>query len=207
MNSTSSLTRALRLVAFLVLIAVQAGCGGSDDADKAAATSKKKSAMPAKPASGPHGEDALANAVVVGKAVAPVMLKYDIAAKPEVGQPFEVALTFLPRQAADALEAEITGMPGLTVVTGGTARFEPVEHNGRYVAKVLANADAEGLYYIGIVAKIVSKVHTESRAFSVPVAVGKPVSNLEKPAPATDAKGEGIEDLPAKETTEKSAEN
>lgn len=201
MNSMSTLATALRLVAFLVLVAAQAGCGGSDDADQPASTSKKKSPAATKPAPGPQGEDALANAVVVGKTVAPVMLKYDLAAKPQVGQPFEIALTFMPRQAADALEAEITGMPGLTVVTGGAARFEPVEHNGRYVTKVLANADAEGLYYIGIVAKMVSKVQTEARAFSVPVVVGKAAANLEKPAPATDSKGEAIEELPAKETT------
>ncbi len=205
MNSTPTLTRALRLVAFVFLIAVQAGCGGgSDDSDHAASKAKDKPAA-RKPAPGPTGDDALANAVVVGKAVAPVMLKYDLAAKPAVGQPFEISLTFLPRQAADALEAEITGMPGLTVVTGGTAHFESVEHNGRYVSKVLANADAEGLYYVGVVAKMVSKVQTETRAFSVPIVVGKPVANLEKPAATTDAKGEPIEEMPAKETTTKPA--
>jgi hypothetical protein len=200
MNPTSTLARALRLLAFLLLIAVQAGCGSSDDADRATATAKKK-APTTKKVPGPQGEDALANAVVVGKSVAPVMLKYDIQVKPEVGQPFEIALTFLPRQPADALVAEVTGMPGLTVVTGGAARFEPVEHNGTYVAKVLANADAEGLYYIGIVAKMESKVQTETRAFSVPVVVGKAVPAEARPAPATDSTGEPIEELPAKETT------
>jgi hypothetical protein len=204
MNSTPTITRALRLIAFLVLIAAQSGCGGSDDSDRAASQDKEKStARKAAPAR--TGDDALANAVVVGKAVAPVMLKYDLSAKPEVGQPFEIELTFLPRQAADSLEAEISGMPGLTVVTGGTAHFEPVEHDGRYVSKVLANADAEGLYYIGVVARMVSKIQTETRAFSVPVVVGKPAANLEKPAPATDAKGEPIEEMPAREDTTKPA--
>jgi hypothetical protein len=198
MYSNSTLAGVLRLVAILALIAAQAGCGGSDDSDRAASAGKATSTV-RKPA--PSGEDALANAVVVGKAVAPVMLKYDLPAKPAVGQPFEIALTFLPRQAADALDAEITGMPGLTVVTGGAVHFEPVEHNGRYVAKVLANADAEGLYYLGVVARMVSKVQTETRAFSVPVVVGKPAANAEKPAPATDASGEAIEDMPAKEET------
>jgi hypothetical protein len=207
MNPTSTLARALQLLAFLLLIAVQTGCGGSDDADQATATTKKKTPT-AKPAPGPQGEAALANAVVVGKSVAPVMLKYDLTTKPEVGQPFEIALTFLPRQAADALVAEVTGMPGLTVVTGGAVRFEPVEHNGTYVAKVLANADAEGLYYIGIVAKMESKVQTETRAFSVPVVVGKPAAaDAAKPAPATDSAGEPIEELPAKQTTATAAGN
>jgi hypothetical protein len=197
----------MRLAALLALIALQAGCGGSDETERAA-TGSKPAVKPAKLKAGPAGEDALANAVVVGKAVAPVMLKYDLAVKPEAGQPFEIALTFLPRQVADALEADVSGMSGLTIENGGTIRFEGVENNGRYVAKVLANADAQGLYYIGIVARMVTKVQTESRSFSIPVVVGKPTTTaLEKPAAATDAQGEPVESMPAKESVSAPSDN
>ena len=198
MNATSTLNGAVRLVALLALIAVQSGCGGSDETERAASNKKGNATAKVKPV--PKGDDALANAVVVGKAVAPVMLKYDLAVKPEAGQPFELALTFLPRQVADALEADISGMTGLTIASGGTVRFDGVENNGRYVAKVLASADADGLYYVGVVARMVTKVQTESRAFSIPVVVGKPAANLEKPAAATDAQGEPVEPMPAKES-------
>jgi len=199
MKPTSTLSGALRLTALLALIAVQAGCGGSDDSGQAG-TKNKKGSSPAKVKPALQGDEALANAVVVGKAVAPVMLKYDLTSKPEAGQPFEIAMTFLPRQAADTLEADISGMSGLTIANGASVRFPGVESNGRYVAKVLASADAEGLYYVGVVARMVTKVQTESRSFSIPVVVGKPVATLEKPAAATDAAGEAVEPMPAKET-------
>ena len=51
-----------------------------------------------------------------------VDLKYDVLAKPDVGQPFEIELAFLPRLAADSLEVEVTGIPGLTLVSGGAAQ-------------------------------------------------------------------------------------
>ena len=206
MNPTSLYRRQIRVLALVLLALVQAGCGGND-ADETPETGKATVKKPSKaePTGGATGDataddERLANAVVVGKSVAPIMLKYDIPTKPQVGTPFEVTLIFLARQAADAIEAEVTGMAGLTIASGGQARFDGVTAAGRYVTKVLVNADADGLYYIGIVARAVSKVQTETRTFSVPVVVGVAPVNQEKPAPATDAAGEAIESTPAKET-------
>jgi hypothetical protein len=209
MNPTSLYRRQIRVLALVVLALVQGGCGGNDADESAEATETTKSTAKkrpqVKPAGGATGDaaiddDRLGNAVIVGKSVAPIMLKYDIPTKPQVGTPFEVSLIFLTRQAADALEADVTGMSGLTIASGGQPRFEGVTAAGRYVAKVLVNADADGLYYIGIVARAVSKVQTETRTFSVPVVVGTAPVSREKPAPATDAAGEAIESTPAKET-------
>jgi hypothetical protein len=194
------------LIAVLAAAFVLAACGGKDDEPAAAAKSETsaKAAKESTDSAGGAAADAdagLANAVIVGKTSAPITLKYDVAAKPQAQQPVEIELTFLPRQPGDALEATITGMPGLTVVSGGAARFEAVEAGGRYVAKVLAQADASGLYYIGVVAKLSSKVQTDSRTFSIPLAVGD-VTTAQKPAPARDAGGAPIESMPATETVE-----
>jgi len=193
------------LAALLTLTALTAACGKSDDSAEKGAATKHTGTAKKHPATEPEVTDpdeGLANAVIVGKTAAPVNLKYDVPKKPEVGQPFEVELTFLTRLPADVLEATITGMPGLTVVNGGAARFEPIEASGRYTTKVLAQANASGLYYIGIVANVQTKVQTESRTFSVPVVVGK-VTAANKPEPAKDAAGEPIESMPATEQTEK----
>jgi hypothetical protein len=206
MNPTSLYRRQIRVLALIAAALVLNGCGGrNDDEAGESGSTKRAAAKPSTPASTGSGEavvgdEHLANAVVVGKSVAPVMLKYDIPAKPQVGTPFEVSLTFLTRQAADALEADVTGMPGLTIVSGGQARFEGVTGAGRYVSKLSVSADADGLYYIGIVARMVSKVQTEARSFSVPVVVGTAPLDMQKPAPATDAAGEPIEPAPATET-------
>jgi hypothetical protein len=108
-------------------------------------------------------------------------------------------LTFLPRLAADRLEIEVTGIPGLTLVSGGTAAFDDVGSGDRHVTRVLARADAPGIFYIGIAAKMVSKVQTDARTFSIPIVVGA-VAAAEKPTPATDASGQAVESLPAVES-------
>ena len=143
----------------------------------------------------------MANAVATGKVGAPVDLKYDVLAKPDVGQPFEVELAFLPRLAADAMEIEVTGIPGLTVVSGGATRFEGVTAGERYVAKALVQADAPGIYYANVIAKMITQVQTEARTFSVPVVVGA-VPAAQKTEPAKDAAGEAIKSLPAVESGE-----
>lgn len=189
----------------LVLIALAAGVAGcGDKSEKAAATGKPIATEPAVKSTGaapaPEKEARMANAVVTGKSSAPVDLQYDVLAKPDVGQAFEVELVFVPRGAADALEVEISGMQGLTVVSGGTFRFENVKAGENQSGKLLAQASAPGLYYIGVAARMVSKLQTEVRMFSIPVVVGTAPATMQKAAPQTDAAQQPIEPLPAVES-------
>ena len=193
-----------RVIALLLTAAIVAGCGGKSDeevaakaarAAKAAAAAAKQSADDA----ALSAENRLANAVVVtGKSSAPVDLKYDLTTKPAVGQPFEVDLTFLPRLAADSLDVEFSAVEGLTLVGDSAISFEKVQAGERYTAKVLAQSDDAGMYYIGVSAKMTTKVQTEVRGFSIPVVIGMPVA-AEKPAPALDASGEAVQAMPATE--------
>jgi hypothetical protein len=193
-----------RAVALSLAVAVAAGCGGKSDDEAAAEAAKAKVAVKqaAEDAeSGPAGDDRLANAVVVtGKSSAPVDLKYDITTKPAVGQPFEVELTFLPRVGADTLDVEVSAVEGLTLVGGSAMSFDMVQAGERYTTKVLAQSDVAGMYYIGVSAKMTTKVRTEVSGFSIPVVIGTPVAE-EKPAaaPTEGATGEAIESVPAAE--------
>jgi hypothetical protein len=198
-SPSSAPTRVLAIVAFAAMLAA---CGrGEERVAKAPAPSKAAAngatVTPA-PAESPEDKH-MANAVVTGKTTAPVDLKYDVLAKPDVGQPFEIELALLPRLAADTLEVEVTGIPGLTIVSGGAAKFDGVTSGGRHVVKVLARADAAGIYYANVVVRMATKVQTEVRTFSVPVAVGA-VAAVAKPEPARDAKGEAIQSMPAVES-------
>lgn len=201
MKNTSRSAVASRVLAVVALAAVLAACGRGDEEAAAPATAAaggKTDDAAATPAESPD-DKRMANAVATGKVSAPIDLKYDVLAKPDVGQPFEIELALLPRLAADALEVEVTGIPGLTIVSGGAARFEGVTPGERYVVKVLAQASAQGIYYANVVAKMITQVQTEARTFSVPVVIGT-VPAAQKTQPQQDASSEAIQSMPAVES-------
>jgi hypothetical protein len=200
MNDTFRPGAATRVLAVVALAAVLAACGRGED-EQAASTPEAAAppvSGPAAPIESPE-DKRMANAVATAKLGAPVDLKYDVLAKPDVGQPFEIELALLPRLAADALEVEVTGIPGLTVVSGGATRFEGVTAGERYVAKALVQAEAPGIYYANVIAKMITQVQTEARTFSVPVVVGA-VPAAQKAEPQMDASGEAVQSLPAVES-------
>jgi len=190
-----------RVLAVVALAAVLAACGRGEEPAAVTPTpsaTAEGGATSAAPVETPE-DKRLANAVPTGKTAAPVDLKYDVLAKPQVGQPFEIELALLPRLAADALEVEVTGIPGLAIVSGGAARFEGVSSGDRHVARVLVQADAAGIYYANVVARMISQSRSEARTFSVPVVVGN-VAAVQKAEPAKDATGEAIQSMPAVES-------
>ena len=193
----------LRHASIAALAALLVACGGGGEEEPKPAPVKKvtrqQQAETDAQAVAAADEKRMANAVSTGKTTAPVDLKFDLPAKPDVGQPFVVELAFMPRLPADVLEVEVAGNPGLALVDGGTARFDDVQSGSRHVLEVHARADAAGLYYLSVVARMVNKVQTEARTFSVPVAVGA-VPAAQKPTPARDASGQPIQSMPAKES-------
>jgi hypothetical protein len=193
----------LRHASIAALAALLVACGGGGEEEPKPAPVKKvtrqKQVENDAQAIAAADEKRMANAVSTGKTTAPVDLKFDLPAKPDVGQPFVVELAFMPRLPADVLEVEVAGNPGLALVDGGTARFDDVQSGSRHVLAVQARAEAAGLYYLTVVARMVNKVQTEVRTFSVPVAVGA-VPAARKPTPALDASGQPIQSMPAKES-------
>src|SRR5512137_1685336 len=158
---TISITALVRASALSVLASLAVACGGGDEksaADKAAPADAAAKAAKQAAAAKAAEADGLANAVAVGKTAAAVDLKYNLAARPALGQPFEVELVLLPRVAADALEVQATGMPGLVVAGGAEATFNQVVAGEKYAAKVLLQVSEPGLYYVGVTAKLVNKV-------------------------------------------------
>ena len=209
MTALNSSLRFASFVAVIASVAVAAGCGKDADEKVADAPGPAPAAQQAPPPAPVDPAEAAAaeklrhyaTAVESGKSSAPVDLKYDVLAKPAVGQPFEVELAFVPRLPADKLEVEVTGIEGLTIVGDGRYVFDPVEAGDVYTAKVLAQADASGLYYFGVSAQMITPVQTEARAFSVPVVVGD-VTASEKSAPEVDPTGQAVQSMPAQESVE-----
>lgn len=197
------ITSGLAVAALGALVALT-GCGGKSggDAEKARSTAKTEKAAAGKPAASADEDLRLANAVVSGKTSAPVDLKYDLPVKPVAGTPFEIELNFIPRLPADTLEVEVTGMPGLTVAEQGAFKFDKVQMGTPNIQKVNAQADADGTYYVSVVARMITQVQTEVRTFSVPVVVGTVPAAVAKPKPQQDATGQAIEPMQATEKKE-----
>lgn len=193
---------ALTAAAALLAGALVTACGGGKDEEAAVAESGKakvdETAPATPPASADEKHERLAAAVVDSKTTAPIDMRYDVLAKPALGQPFEVEMTFSARLPADKLETEITEAPGLTIVGEKTATFSPIEGGQSYSTKVLVQGDNPGLYYIGVIAKMSTKVQTETRAFAIPVVIGDPPS-AKKATPAQDATGQAVQSMPAQE--------
>jgi len=201
----NSTVRALqRTLAVVTLATMITACGGGEEpASTPARDAAEKKPAPAAsaPAKADDRDSGLATAVATGKTSAGVDLKYEVTAKPDPGQDFQIELVFLPRVAADALEVEVTPIPGISIVSGATARFENVVAGERYPAPVVARADGQGLYYLGVSARMATQVQTEARTFSVPVVVGAGApAQKPDPTPAQDATGQAIESLPAEES-------
>lgn len=188
-----------RLLAAGGMVLMLAACGGKEEPVVEAPAKPAARAVETRPSATKNDPDArMANAISTGKTAAGVDLKYDVQTKPQPGQEFEVELAFLPRLPADVLEVEASGIPGLEVLGGTTERFEHVVPGERYVFRARLRADAEGLYYFGVTARMVTQVQTDARGFSVPLVVGVPAA-AEKPQPVQDAAGQPIESLPATE--------
>jgi len=164
-------TRAVRATVLVALIALAAGCGGSDEPAKAGGAGKNKSAKDAPKTE--SVDDRFASAVYLAKGMPAIDVKYDLLSKPVAGQPFEVELSFAPRLNTDLLEFTVTGMPGLDVVSGGAASFQNALGHQPHTAKVLVQPVQEGVYYLSVTAKASSKVQSDEVAYSVPVVVAR----------------------------------
>jgi len=201
-RSTGGRRLAITAAAALLAGALVTACGGSNDDAVAVAKTEKAKANKTVPTTPPANADEkharLAAAVVDGKTTAPVDMVYDVLAKPALGQPFEVEMTFNTRLPADKLETEITEAPGLTIAGEKTATFSPVELGQVYTSKILVTGDNPGLFYIGVVAKVSTKVQTETRAFAIPVVIGDPPS-ARKANPPKDSTGQAVQPMPAQE--------
>ena len=176
--------RAIRATVLATMIALAAGCGGSDATEKAKAAAKSK---PAKDAAKARSQDnRFASAVYLAKGMPAVDVKYDVLSKPVAGQPFELELMLEPRLNSDLLEFTVTGMPGIDVASGGAASFQNVQGHQRYTAKAVIQPVEAGVYYLSVTAKASSKVQSDEVAFSVPVVVAAaPEGSTAAPAEGT----------------------
>lgn len=175
-----------------------AACGSEPDPDPAAATAAAKAA--AKRAVPDDGTARMAQAVGNGKPGAAVLIRYDFSSKPAVGTPTELQLAFIPQAGVDALDVVVSSMDGVTLSGALTASFAEVVPSKPYMHTVSVLPDRAGVFYLSVVATTQIGNSSLSRTFAIPFSVGN-LPAKQKAAPQTDASGQAVQPMKAKETT------
>jgi hypothetical protein len=163
-------------VILLIAIAGLAACHRNPGGAPAAAV-KPKSGMPA--AAPSQGSDpqrstaGMVEAVVQGKAQAPIELKFDLLERPVQGQPLDVAIALLPQTSARSATVVVTGSDGLKVDQGGEQfEFSAVEAAQVYRHSIKVTPATEGFYLLTLSVSLQHDQTSDSRVFSVPILVG-----------------------------------
>jgi hypothetical protein len=196
-----------RLVVCLSLMSVaMLGCGSDPDPEAAAPPPAANPAAAAQapaptPAAAPAEDPTarMARAVGNGKPGAAVDIRYEFVAKPTVGQPTELEIAFVPSAGVDSLDANVSGMDGITLAGPLTASFAKVEGGKPYMHKVSVLPDRSGVYYVTVSVTTQIGGQALARTFSIPFVVGH-VTAQQKPQPPKDATGQPIEPMKAEET-------
>lgn len=165
-------TRALVVCTALIVAACSRDSGGGD-AGTASTITKSKTARTTKV--GPSREEQTAGMVQAAAALRSADiadLKFDIATRPQAGQPFSVELALLPTTESPLATLDLTGSEGLILSPDdASASFPDVSRSHVYRKSVAMTAATEGVYFLSVLATFKNADFTDSRGFTIPVIV------------------------------------
>ncbi len=177
-------------IATACIAGVLAACGADSEPETVAQPQTSVAASNPAPTK-PDADDPVARMAraVGGKTGAAVELRYEIAAKPQVGAPTEMQLALIPSSTVDSMKLTIRGMEGLTLAGSLSAGFEVVEPGKPYLHSFSMLPEHPGVYYISVVIDTRIGPSSVARTFSIPFAVDNPAA--EQPAnPAREKNGQ-----------------
>jgi len=161
----------------LSAVLLLAACHGSDSNQTPTAGPNKPAAnAPAQPKRGRTPEELTAGmveAVSVGKSSVPVTLKFDIPTRPEIGQPLDIVLAVLPKEAAANASLTVKGSDGLQV-GNGVVEVGAVDPTEAYRTSVAVTPTTEGVQFLAVDVSLKHDDVTDTRSFSLPVIVQAP---------------------------------
>jgi len=147
------------------------------EAQARAALNAKKAAAAAKAA---DPTATMARAVATSKPDAPIDLKYDILAKPIVGESIEIELALIPTASGDGMSASIAGSAGLTVGGDRTPNFTGIKAGQAVRTRFTVKADKEDVFYVTVATTLHAAGVPSTRTYAIPVLMSMPPA----PAPA-----------------------
>jgi hypothetical protein len=124
----------------------------------------------------------MVEAATIGKSTVPVALKFDLSARPVVGQPLDVVVAVMPQIAADSAVLLVTGSDGLQVAAdGGSTDMPAVEPTQVYRHNIKMIPTAEGVQVLNVGVSLKHDEITETRAFALPVIVASSADAANSP--------------------------
>jgi hypothetical protein len=175
-------------LAALALSACDSGHHGQSSA--AAASAAARAAAKAAPSSGATLSRNMVSAVTAvkpGSTPLPVQVKFEITQRPEVGQPLEVNIAFIPTTPNfDRMTGQVQGEDGLELVGPAelTAAEKPTEGVPvQHTVKVVPKSD--GIYNLTVTVSCVDTAgQVSAQAYEIPIIAGQGFADLPAaPAP------------------------
>jgi hypothetical protein len=157
-----------------------AACGGGNDpaATTTQATRQTAHAAAGSAKKGPTVAEqtvGMVSAVSLGKAALPVGLKFELAARPEVGQPLAIHLAVLPQIAAEGGSIAIRSTEGFEpAAAGAAADLDAVAPDQAYRRDIRVTPTKPGVLLLTLAVSLKHDEITETREFFVPVLVEAP---------------------------------
>ena len=116
----------------------------------------------------------MVEAATLGKSAVPVLVKFDLQQKPQLGIPLEITFAILPQIDASRVEIQVSGSEGLDL--SGVAKqtdIPSVEAGAVYRQTVKVTPSTDGVLLLGLTVALKHDEITESRAFTVPLIVDR----------------------------------
>jgi hypothetical protein len=164
------IARVLMLCAVAAIAAAFVACHRESDTEPAPAPAPRVVAPPPV-RKGPSVAELTAGmveAAVQGKPLVPVLLKFELAQKPIVGQTLDINLAVVPQIDASAAQIQVAGGDGLSVAAG-TLDLPAVEAGQVYRQTVKVSPTAEGVLLLNLTLSLKHDEISESQAFSIPI--------------------------------------
>jgi len=114
-------------------------------------------------------------------------LKFNIAARPEPGQPVSIDLAWLPLTETPVASLDLSGSDGLTLPANRTVSFSDVGRAHVYRASVSVTPASEGIYFLNVLVSFRNADFTDTRPFTLPIIVAAPSAAAGPATPARSA--------------------
>jgi hypothetical protein len=164
-----SATAAGICVAAVLSVACQKEPGPAAPANKPAPA--VKAALPAK--KGPTPEELTAGMVLAApqdKSPLALDMKFDLSARPKLGQPLDINLALIPQTASGPVSLQITAN-GFAPPEAGTIDIPDIEPGEVYRHTLKLTPRSEGLLLVGVTVSMKHDDVTDAKVFSIPVIV------------------------------------
>ena len=170
-----------------ILVSVLAGCGRESQTDSSQAGGKPAPTVSARSAEGDATLKRMVSGVSASKDQALVDLKFELKARPQIGQPLDIEIALLPKVGADNMQVTYIAAEALQVQPVKVpAEYRNVQAGNIYRHQVSVVPKDSGVYYLSAVVMIDSReTGSLTRTFAIPVLVGEPPDPV--PAAGTEA--------------------